>query len=54
MLFNKENRLSASIFGHVLNSPLYDGDCSAEAREYLAAGNIDSAVGEWRESGQLI
>lgn len=53
MLFNKENRLSASIFGHVLNSPLYDGDCSPAAREYLAAGDIDSAVGEWRRLADL-
>jgi hypothetical protein len=53
MLFNKENRLSASIFGHVLNSPLYDGDCSPAAREYLAAGDIDSAIGEWRRLADL-
>jgi hypothetical protein len=53
MLFNKENRLSASVFGHVLNSPLYDGDCSPAAREFLAAGDIDSAVGEGRRLADL-
>jgi hypothetical protein len=53
MLFNKENRQSASIFGHVLNSPLYDGDCSQAAREHLAAGDIDSAVREWRRLADL-
>jgi len=53
MLFNKEKRLSASIFGHVLNSPLHDGDCSPAAREYLAAGDIESAIGEWRRLADL-
>ncbi len=53
MLFNKDKRLSASIFGRVLNSPLYDGDCSPAAREYLAAGDIDSAVEEWRRLADL-
>lgn len=48
MFLSKESRQSARILGRVLNFPLYDGDCSPAAREFLATGNIDAAMTEWR------
>jgi hypothetical protein len=53
MLLSHENRLSARICGHVLNYPLYDGDCSPAAREYLAAGNVEGAISEWQRLADL-
>jgi hypothetical protein len=53
MLLSHENRLSARICGHVLNYPLYDGDCSPAAPEYLAAGNIEGAISEWQRLADL-
>jgi hypothetical protein len=53
MFLSKESRLSARIMGHVLNFPLYDGDCSPVARELLAAGDVDGAIAEWRRLADL-
>jgi hypothetical protein len=53
MLLTKDSRLSARVWGRVLNAPLYDGNCSPGAREYLAAGNVDAAVAEWRRLADL-
>jgi hypothetical protein len=50
---SKEGRQSARILGRVLNFPLYDGDCSPAAREFLAVGNIDAAIKEWRRLADL-
>jgi hypothetical protein len=48
MLFDKNARLSARVFGTVLNYPLYDADCCPAARELLAVGNVAGAIAEWR------
>lgn len=53
MFLSKESRQSTRIIGHVLNFPLYDGDCSPAARELLAAGDIDGAIAEWRRLADL-
>jgi hypothetical protein len=53
MIFNEGMRLSARVFGRVLNYPLYDGDCSPAAREYLAAGNVAGAIAEWQRLADL-
>jgi TPR repeat protein len=53
MLFDKNARLSARVFGHVLSYPLYDADCCPAAREYLAAGNVAGAMEEWQRLADL-
>ena len=53
MFLSKESRQSARVLGHVLNFPLYDGDCSPTARKLLAAGDIDGAIAEWRRLADL-
>jgi hypothetical protein len=53
MFLSKANRQSARVMGHVLNFPLYDGDCSPVARELLAVGDIDGAIAEWRRLADL-
>lgn len=53
MVLSKESRQSARILGHVLNFPLYDGDCSPAARKFLAVGDIDAAIAEWRRLADL-
>ena len=53
MFLSKESRLSARVLGRVLNYPLYDGDCSQAAREFLAVGDIDAAIAEWRRLADL-
>jgi hypothetical protein len=52
-IFSKDSRLSARIFGRVLNLPLYDGDCSTAARECLARGDLNGAVTEWKRLAGL-
>jgi TPR repeat protein len=52
-VFSKDSRLSASVFGRVLNLPLYDGDCSPAARECLARGDLNGAVAEWQRIAGL-
>lgn len=44
MLTSKEVRLSKATFGWVLMTALYDADCSQEAREAVAAGDIGGAI----------
>jgi hypothetical protein len=46
-------RLSARVFHHVLNQPLYDGGCSQKARELLASGNVEKAIEDWRRLSDL-
>lgn len=53
MFLSEESRLSASVMGHVLNFPLYDGDCSPTARKLLAVGDVDGAILEWRRLADL-
>jgi len=53
MFLSKEGRQSARIMGHVLNFPLYDGDCSPTARNLLAVGDVDGAIAEWRRLADL-
>jgi TPR repeat protein len=53
MFFNKDTRVSARVYGHVLNSPLYDADCSEAAREYLAAGDVAGAIADWQRLANL-
>jgi hypothetical protein len=53
LVLNKNARLSARIFGNVLNFPLYDADCCPAAREHLAVGNIDGAIAEWQRLADL-
>jgi hypothetical protein len=53
MFLSKESRQSARVLGHVLNFPLYDGDCSPTARKFLAVGNIEAAIAEWRRLADL-
>jgi hypothetical protein len=53
MFLSKESQQSARVLGHVLNFPLYDGDCSPAAREFLAVGDIDAAIAEWRRLADL-
>jgi TPR repeat protein len=53
MFLSKESRQSARIMGHVLNFPLYDGDCSPAARNLLAVGDVDGAIAEWRRLADL-
>jgi hypothetical protein len=52
-LFDKNARLSARVFGNVLNFPLYDADCCPAAREYLAIGNVAGAIAEWQRLADL-
>jgi TPR repeat protein len=52
-VFSKDSRLSARVFGRVLNFPLYDGDCSSAARECLARGDVNGAVAEWQRIAGL-
>jgi hypothetical protein len=53
MFFSKDSRLSARVFGTVLNFPLYDGDCCPAARECLALGDVTDAVAEWQRLADL-
>ena len=53
MFFSKDSRLSARVFGTVLNFPLYDGDCCPAARECLALGDVTGAVAEWQRLADL-
>jgi TPR repeat protein len=53
MFLSKESRQSARIMGHVLNFPLYDGDCSPAARNLLEIGDVDGAIAEWRRLADL-
>jgi hypothetical protein len=53
MLFDKSARLSARVFGHVLNLPLYDADCCPAARECLAVGDVAGAIAEWQRLADL-
>lgn len=53
MFLSKESRQSARIFGHVLNSPLYDADCSPAARTLLEVGDVDGALLEWHRLADL-
>lgn len=53
MLLNKDSRLSARVFGSVLNFPLYDADCCPAAREQLAVGNVAAAIAEWQRLADL-
>ena len=53
MFLSKEGRQSAQILGHVLNFPLYDGNCSPVARSLLAVGDVDGAIAEWRRLADL-
>ena len=53
MLFDENARLSARVFGTVLNYPLYDADCCPAARELLAVGDVAGAIGEWRRLADL-
>ena len=50
---SKDAGLSARVFARVLNSALYDADCSQKARELLAAGDVHGAIGEWRRLAEL-
>lgn len=53
MFLSREGQQSARVLGHVLNFPLYDGECSPAARELLAVGNIAGAIAEWRRLADL-
>src|SRR5580698_7955772 len=53
MFLSRESQQSARVLGHVLNFPLYDGECSPAARELLAVGNIAGAIAEWRRLADL-
>jgi hypothetical protein len=53
MFLDKNARLSARVFGNVLNYPLYDADCCPAARECLAVGNIAGAMAEWQRLADL-
>jgi hypothetical protein len=53
MFLSRESQQSARVLGHVLNFPLYDGDCSPAARKFLAVGDIDAAIAEWRRLADL-
>jgi hypothetical protein len=53
MVLSKESRQSARVMGHVLNFPLYDGNCSPAARAMLANGDVDGAIAEWRRLADL-
>jgi hypothetical protein len=53
MFLSKESQQSARVLGHVLNFPLYDGDCSPAAREFLAVGDVGAAIAEWRRLADL-
>src|ERR1700677_4104541 len=53
MFLSKDSRLSARVFGTVLNFPLYDGDCCPAARECLALGDVTGAVAEWQRLADL-
>jgi hypothetical protein len=53
MFFGKDSRLSARVFGTVLNFPLYDGDCCPAARECLAVGDVTGAIAEWQRLADL-
>jgi hypothetical protein len=53
MFFSKDSRLSARVFGPVLNFPLYDADCCPAARDCLAVGNVVSAIAEWQRLADL-
>ena len=48
MFLSKDSRLSASVFGSVVNFPLYDADCCPAARDCLAVGNVAGAIAEWQ------
>src|ERR1700689_141303 len=53
MFFSKDSRLSARVFGTVLNFPLYDGDCCPAARGCLAVGDVTGAIAEWQRLADL-
>jgi hypothetical protein len=53
MLLDENARLSARVFGDVLNYPLYDAECCPTAREFLALGNISGAIAEWQRLAGL-
>jgi hypothetical protein len=53
MFLSKESQQSARVMGHVLNFPLYDGNCSATARTMLARGDVDGAIAEWHRLADL-
>ena len=53
MFFSKDSRLSARVFGPVLNFPLYDADCCPAARDCLAVGNVVGAIAEWQRLADL-
>jgi hypothetical protein len=53
MFLSEESRQSARVMGHVLNFPLYDGNCSPAARAMLANGDVDGAIAEWRRLADL-
>lgn len=53
MFLGKNARLSARVFGRVLNFPLYDADCCPAARECLAIGNVAGAIVEWQRLADL-
>jgi hypothetical protein len=53
MFFSKDSRLSARVFGPVLNFPLYDADCCPAARDCLAVGNVAGAIAEWQRLADL-
>jgi TPR repeat protein len=50
---SKESRQSARVIWHVLNFPLYDGNCSLTARRLLEVGDVDGAIVEWQRLADL-
>lgn len=53
MFLSKEGRQSARVIWHVLNFPLYDGNCSPIARRLLEVGDVDGAIAEWNRLADL-
>src|SRR5271170_5029838 len=53
MFLSKESRQSAQVFGHALKMSLYDADLSPRAREFLAVGDVEGAIAEWRRLADL-
>jgi TPR repeat protein len=53
MFLSKESQQSARVIWHVLNFPLYDGDCSPTARRLLEVGDVDGAIAEWQRLADL-
>jgi hypothetical protein len=53
MFLSKESQQSARVIWHVLNFPLYDGECSPTARRLLEVGDVDGAISEWQRLADL-